>query len=270
MTDCKAYLSEIGEAAEEGGVLGRGARAHVESCRACGDILRERESLRRLVGGLRKVEAPPDFEFRLRARMAATKAAGRRGPSGGLRALYSLAPVAAAACFLIVSASLYLRTTTRTNPVAGSNGVAIERPQSSAEVLNQAPPMQAISRVKEHTTDIAGVGTPGTAVSDSRPVAPRPRGEIRPAREVLQRSNRGLVAAANTLTAGLNSAQVITARTWKIPVGTNAEPLRMIVRDERGAERIVPMRTVSFGSQELIVRDGTRQRTAVADNEGVW
>jgi hypothetical protein len=68
----------------------------------------------------------------------------------------------------------------------------------------------------------------------------------------------------------LNSAPVITARTWKISVGTNAEPLRMIVRDEHGAERVVPMRTVSFGSQELIAREGARQRTAVADDEGVW
>ena len=91
MTDCKAYRSEIEESAGE---LSDLALAHVESCPACGEVLRVRESLRRLVGGLERIEAPADFEFRLRARIAARR--GTRGgrPFAGRRNLYGFGAVA--------------------------------------------------------------------------------------------------------------------------------------------------------------------------------
>jgi hypothetical protein len=269
MTDCKAYLLEVGEAAE-GGVLSRDARAHIESCRVCGDTLRERESLRRLVGSLRKVEAPADFEFRLRARMAATKSAGRRGPFGGLRMLYAFAPVAAAACFLIISASLYLRTATRTSHVAAPSGAVVERTQNSRDVQSPAAPVPVVSETHGLTSNSANGESHATIASRTQPVSHMTRGGVRALREALPRSDGMRAASSNTLVASLNSAQVINGRTWKISVGMPAEPLRMVVRDERGAERVVPMRTVSFGSQELIAREGARTRTAVAEDEGVW
>jgi hypothetical protein len=282
MTDCTAYQQEVGEVAE-GGVLSRGARTHVETCRACGERLRERESLRRLVGGLRKVEAPPDFEFRLRARIAATKTAGKRGPLGGLRILYGFAPVAAAACFLIVSASLYLRTATPTSPVAVPSRAVVERKQNSVDVQSPAnnaesPANNTGSALREQVVSaaptVASESVNGeshsTIASPSQPLVLRQRGGVRVMREVSSRSEGSVGQASNTFTADLKSAPVITSRTWKIPVGAPAEPLRMVVRDERGAERVIPMRTVSFGSQELIAREGARQRTSVADNEGVW
>src|SRR5689334_10091972 len=112
MSDCKAYRREIEEAAE-GGSASAGLRAHAARCRACAEELRERESVRALVGGLGRVGAPADFEFRLRARMAAAKAEGRGGRFGGARWLYGFAPVAVAACFVVVSATLYFRQAAR-------------------------------------------------------------------------------------------------------------------------------------------------------------
>src|SRR5215216_893690 len=99
MSDCKVYRREVEEAAD-GGVMSTGARLHVSSCHACGVELRERERLRALVGGLGKVGAPADFEFRLRARMAAAKAGGARARFSGTRWLYGFAPVAIATCFV--------------------------------------------------------------------------------------------------------------------------------------------------------------------------
>jgi hypothetical protein len=75
----------------------------------------------------------------------------------------------------------------------------------------------------------------------------------------------------NFLTAGFGSAQVIEpSPTMRIALGANAEPLRVVLRDERGATRVVPMRAVSFGSQELIAREGPSRRAPVTDREGVW
>jgi hypothetical protein len=278
MAECKAYLQQLGEAVE-GGVLSRDARAHVESCGACGEYLRERESLRRLVGGLRKVEAPADFEFRLRARMAASKSVERRGPFPGLRSLYSFAPVAAAACFLIISASLYLRQAPQTSPVAVPGGDAVERAQNAVSVQSPTPPRPTIieetaptsTQVSPAFTHVGDV-SPGTIAARAPSSAVKARGVVRRVREAsagLEESRRA-ASASNSLTADLNSAPVITGRTWRIPVGVPAEPLRVILRDSHGAEQVVSMRTVSFGSQELIAREGARRQTAAAEDEGVW
>ncbi|HWW77171.1 MAG TPA: hypothetical protein VNZ44_17340, partial [Pyrinomonadaceae bacterium] len=90
MSDCKVFRREIGEASGRGD-LASAAAAHADGCRACGETLRQREAVRGLVGGLARVEAPADFEFRLRARMAAAEVKGRRGPFGGLRLMYKFA-----------------------------------------------------------------------------------------------------------------------------------------------------------------------------------
>src|SRR5215213_1228715 len=141
MSECKAYRREI-DGAADGGRVGAGARAHATACRACGDELRVSESLRVLVGGLGKVEAPADFEFRLRARMAASKAGGGRGRFGGARWLYGFAPVAVAACFVVVSATLYFRQAARTTPAAASAVAA--GPASNVEP-DRAPSVNVLS-----------------------------------------------------------------------------------------------------------------------------
>jgi hypothetical protein len=51
---------------------------------------------------------------------------------------------------------------------------------------------------------------------------------------------------------------------------TTAEPMRMILRDERGVGHVVPMRAVSFGAQELIARESVSRQASAAENEGVW
>ena len=58
--------------------------------------------------------------------------------------------------------------------------------------------------------------------------------------------------------------------TLVIPVRTSPESLRVVLHDERGAARVVPVRTVSFGAQELVAREGSRTRPPLADKEGVW
>ncbi len=51
------------------------AQAHATLCADCRTWAREQISVRRLVGELERVAAPPDFEFRLRARLARARTA---------------------------------------------------------------------------------------------------------------------------------------------------------------------------------------------------
>jgi hypothetical protein len=268
MSDCKAYRREIDEAAD-GRAVSAGVGAHAALCRACAEGLRERESLRALVGGLGKVEAPADFEFRLRARMAAAKADRGRGRSGG-RWLYGFAPVAVAACFVLVSATLYLRQAARLR-ATGEAAVASVVPARVAEPGRVASadgqkvvpfePAATGRRVAKAEAEGAASPKPLKAVHRSNP---RPA----QAREVALRGERRAEPASRTAVSSFSTAPVLRPVTFTLKAP--AEPLRMILRDERGAERVVPMRAVSFGSQDLAAREAAAKQSGAAGDGGVW
>jgi hypothetical protein len=264
MSDCKAYRHEIVEAFD-GGALSRGASAHAASCGACGEELRGRESLRALVRGLDKVEAPADFEYRLRARMGAGGVGGRRAPLRGLRLIYAFAPVAAAACFLVVSTALYLRQAAKTTPAEAPTAVASAPPARNAEAVAERAATTttgAAGEVKElkPTGERPPVVASAPTVHKSRPAVHRSRAASQPTREVAEGSQR-------SETLSLTAARVISGSGMTIALKT---PLRVVLRDEGGAGRVVPMRAVSFGSQELLARESVSRQASAAENEGVW
>ncbi|HEX7313674.1 MAG TPA: hypothetical protein VF297_07120 [Pyrinomonadaceae bacterium] len=263
MAECKVYRREIDET-PDAGTLSAGARSHAALCRACGDELRVRESLRALVGGLGKVEAPADFEFRLRARMAAAKSDGRASRVGG-RWLYGFVPVAVAACFVVVSATLYFRQATRTNTPAASAvasapapGVEPVRP-TSINVQASSPKSSVESKEVVEATQTVAAGPRGR-----KPVY-RANARATQQREIANEGERRGDSGQNTLVSSVTGAQVI-----HLSVKTSAEPLRVILRDERGAERVVPMRSVSFGSQDFLSRGAALKQPGAAEVGGVW
>ena len=160
MADCKTYREEIEELAGVGR-LGLEARAHVNACEACRHLEQERASLRRLVRSLETVAAPADFEFRLRARMDASRAKERRNP---LRPVYGFAALAAAACFLVVSASLYFRQEQQRRPDAGQRQAGIARSAGGAARRSRDPGIRqcAGSAPLEKSAELATRLTPYT------------------------------------------------------------------------------------------------------------
>ena len=258
MTDCKTYRSEIEESANG---LSDVTRAHAESCSACGEFLRVSETLRRLVGGLEKVEAPADFEFRLRARMAARR--GTRGgrPFNGRGNLYGFGAVAAALCFLAVLASLYFRQSQRLTP----GGEARNNARAEVTIKSDQPQVADISKSGTTTTTASdNINKRAAAATKSKDVVTRSVVRQR-LREVARAGDVRKVSANNTLIASATSAPVIS-----LTLGNSPETLRVVLRDEHGAARVVPVRAVSFGSQELLARESVGRRASVKENEGVW
>ena len=262
MADCKAYREEIEELAGVGR-LSLGARAHVNACEACRQLEQERASLRRLVAGLGRVEAPADFEFRLRARMAAARAAARRNP---LRPVYGFASLAVAALFLVLSASLYVRQERQRKP----NNVQHKASTADTSAGGSKSGEKGVARATEENRTNAPGPVPPDVPGERRKVRSRTTAPAR-AGEVARRVPAGGTEAKNSLIADVRPARVIErGPTVTIPLETSAEPLRVVLRDERGATRVVPMRAVSFGSQELIAREGAARRAPPTDKEGVW
>ena len=72
-TDCRVMRRMIDES-EPGGPLSSQAAEHIAVCDSCREFRGQRARLRELVGSLQPVEAPPDFDMRLRARLVSERA----------------------------------------------------------------------------------------------------------------------------------------------------------------------------------------------------
>ncbi|MGA9997110.1 MAG: PDZ domain-containing protein [Pyrinomonadaceae bacterium] len=100
--NCKKCQREIDDAAKDQRISDE-ALAHVAACTPCRTFRTERITLREMVGQLGVVSAPSDFDFRLRARLAAEKSV-RPSPVRRIFAPTSHA-VAIAAAFVIIFAA---------------------------------------------------------------------------------------------------------------------------------------------------------------------
>jgi hypothetical protein len=278
MSDCKVFRTEI-DAAADGGALGHVAASHVESCAACGEEWRGRAALRGLVRGLGKVEAPPDFEFRLRARMAASKPGGGRGLFAGSFPVGGLAWAAVAVCILSVTAAIYFRQAQPTSYGTSNGGEVASVPQVNASPVNAESNNKTASKTTGEkatppTDEVKSFIAGGTTTSGIQKVATSkhaaPQSKVR---EGVASEPRGELTRVGSIVADLRPAGVIlpqlnNAPAQGIQLGTSAGTLRVVLRDERGT--LVPMRTVSFGSQEPLSRQTASSRLTSKDEEGVW
>ena len=131
--NCQTCHHEI-EELELGESLSDEASAHVGVCLPCGAFYNERLSLRRLVGSLEPVSAPPDFEFRLRARLAASGNSGNHHPFW--RSLIST-PAIGFAAFALLVGGIVLYNQFKSVPVA--------RNQSGGAETVPKPPTRRLS-----------------------------------------------------------------------------------------------------------------------------
>jgi hypothetical protein len=132
---CKQIREAIDAASRHNSYSGHVA-SHLSGCPDCHRYSDEASSLLRLLGAQPRVEAPPDFEFRLRARIANAQAAPAIDPQGFLQKIrpwtfsWGQTVAAAAALTLAVTVStLYIN----------SYKVA---PGPGGEIANRAPDPQ--------------------------------------------------------------------------------------------------------------------------------
>ncbi|HEY0079034.1 MAG TPA: hypothetical protein VGB73_10340 [Pyrinomonadaceae bacterium] len=281
---CKLYRIEI-EEASRGAEPGVEARAHLRECAACRKFYEERQSLRNLLAGLGTVSAPADFEFRLRARMAAENGRGSSRPVFWRRFAPGALSIALAACFaLTVAVALRFRLF---QPPANAPA------QSAASIaqvnLPPAPAPDASLRALSTEDDSARTKETFAATGDAvvkrnsmrastRRVrfvrAPKDGTKMEQPTQTNGELNTGFTAAT-VLRAGStessNDVLKIERTAFAVPVNTSAEPMRLVLRDEQGMARVVAVKSVSFGGQQLVGRLGHTATTAdVPLREGVW
>lgn len=287
--------------------LSDAAQAHVEACADCRLFGEERLALRHLVGGLEKVSAPADFDFRMRARMAAER--DKRAPRASWLTFSpaTLSWPLAACLALVVSASLYFQ---KGQPDAPANASA-QLPRATAthtpgvSVAGAAP--APASSTASSTASTTASTTASSAASSAAPPSVRNAGHVRTASSDIR---PGLTAASSKISAaqsprhlpssvglraGLERGAVQVEESIStslkgstpsfaasaapraegalIPLQLDAPEgrLKVLLRDTTGGARTISVDSVSFGSRDVMERPGAAfTKASLSTNQGVW
>ncbi|HEX8069776.1 MAG TPA: hypothetical protein VF546_07490 [Pyrinomonadaceae bacterium] len=301
MYSCRQFRAELEEGARRAPVTAQAA-AHAAGCAACRAFGAERQALGRLLGELEPVGAPADFEFRLRARLAAREGAGVSPLARfAQRARLSLAPrllaTGLAACLVLACAAALGWRTLHTSPPQST----ASHPATSAtanDPISVATTQQGATAARQETashggalatTDTATTHAPvsvrhasrgATRVAASSAVAKvsssvRERGvgvarhTAQPVPENVPGVSEAAVRGAQPLVAHLGNSAIQPAPI-PLPVAASAKPLRVLLRDPRGAAREVSLEPVSFGARDLLAGRTTVQRVNASYTQGVW
>ena len=219
------------------------ATAHIAACAACRQFQAERTSLRELVRSLEPVVAPPDFDMRLHARIAAEKYDNRQQPF--FARLISTPALAAAALFVIVAGSIFWISRRPTNPAVtpSKSEVATNKDQSNVPAtVSQSEPQNA-AVPSEEGSDLASAGT--------NRIVHRSRGSR-------------AVNSEDSLSRGAESIRQTDSDQAYVP----SRPVEFALQDERGKTRRISLPPVSFGAQNLV--SDTRRDVNYSPSSRVW
>lgn len=254
--ECRATRQEIDEGGDQ---LSAQALQHIGSCAACLAFQSERGRLRELLTSLEPVTAPADFDFRLRARIAAqTESVGPRSFFSGF-ALSTPAMAVAALVIVAVGGSIVWiqQRSAKLAPTVAVNSPSQNKEGNSTTAETQPPSQQAGE--PDSTTGPKNPGTNADApiylVRAGKPQFKDPGlpQSSRPSRDL----NEG---SAPSIKQGQNPGAVY--------VNAPVKPMVLSLQDDNGATRRISLPPVSFGSQRLLV--GSRVVPVSSTNDRVW
>src|SRR6185503_18686650 len=245
--NCENIRREIEEAGSAG-FLSAAALSHLETCAACQALSRQQTNLQAILSGLGTVEAPGDFDFRLRARLAGEKRMGAFSLSFG-NLSFGLRSTAVAAIFLLLgSAVLFVALKSNTNTEVAGGHKAAPKPIAPESRAVNGPGSTDTGR-KSPSDEPKAIDQNQLAVRHT----PRDSG-MRRAVAGIQRGNR-----FGTRDESQTGAQIITRDqlagtypTAAFPINASYQSLKVSVDDSRGTSRTISLPSVSFGSQRTL------------------
>ena len=208
-----------------------GATEHLRGCASCREFHEQQTKLRQIVGSLGTVEAPADFDFRLRARLAQGNGSSVYWPF----ARRGLA-VAAAVLLFVVGAVVVRNVMNQSAPV---NNVAQEPHQNPPEG-KAAPPV--VKEDKKPEQVVAGV-------IEKSPVVTQRDG--RRSRNDFRKRPLASFAISSTGAEVINGATPMSMST-AFPIDVPPQTFRVSLDDGRGNAKTISVPTISFGSQRIV------------------
>lgn len=256
-TDCNIVSREIDEL-DRGQLPSLAVSEHTQVCAKCRTFYDDRLKLRQMVAGLEAVEAPADFEFRLRARLASEQGKGASRFSPGIFKL-GLPAVALATVAMLVGAGLLMRVfvgSTNHSPVAQNESPRVAEPAKISSAISS----QGVQAAKENVPDASGERA--NSLTIRREQGLRATGQ-------LARATAGNRSRVATKDFSSNPAEVLkrddllagTETVAMFPLEAS-EPLRVSVDYATGGSRTISLPSLSFGSQQVVSRGTSMMKTS--------
>jgi hypothetical protein len=253
-TNCKTIRRELDEM-NLGEESSPSVMLHLQQCVECQEFHQSRTKLRHLVGSLETVEAPADFDFRLRARLAGEKAGSAQGRvfanwSPGFRAL------AAVVIVLIVAVVLFV-SQRRSQPPSVAK-VRVEEPTKTRAVS----PKQSEVLAPSNTASVRP-NTGSSAQQESKAPITKTLSGIRGKRQMATTD----FSSVNATVLRREGSVALVGSTTVFPIDAANQSLRVSLDDGSGNWRTISLPTVSFGSQRVVSSGSVSNQLAA---KGIW
>lgn len=244
-TTIRRDLDEMTLGQDCGGEVAR----HLGDCAECREFHQKQTRLRQIVGSLGTISAPPDFDFRLRSRLANENSNSSFHLTSSFLTFGQRSVAAATALALLVAAVVLVRHLANRNSVAPTVVEKVDVPPVA--------PSENRSDRKELVAKEGNQGTsPTPAPANSSTGGKRIVGSgLRSKRQlaVLEQSSEGAEVVGGT-----KPSETI------FPIDASQQALRVSLFDGRGNPRTISLPPVSFGSQRVV------PTSASFAPKGVW
>lgn len=248
---CQNIRREIEEAGSAE-FLGLTAIAHIQDCPACETLSQQHTKLQQMIAGLGTVEAPGDFDFRLRARLAGEKGGASASRFSGFS--LGLRPVAVAAMLLLLIGAVFVFLNLKTERVApvASNPEAPKFTPAVPDSPRVGTPANATGSSDQAAVLPAKDRANGNDNGVQRTVRTPKNRELKNELAAYRGGNRFATQDSSSTPATLLKHDDEAYPTAAFPINASYQSLKVSVDDGRGSSRTISVPTVSFGSERTI------------------
>ena len=210
---------------------------HLKDCSACREFHETRTKLRRMVGSLGTVSAPPDFEFRLRARLA------NGSSSEGFHYWAFARRGLAFATVLVVLVTGIIVVRNIVNQQKQRDAVADRNPpipQAPPQLVTPSAP-NANNPPHQVTADVHESRVTRNSTQRSVPTGPRVKRLL------------ATIDSAGTRAEVISGAEPVdSGATAVIPIDASLPTLKFSLEDGSGNARTISVPAIRFGSQRML------------------
>jgi len=228
--NCEVVRRELDELMP-GEACSAAATEHLRECASCREFHGQQTKLRQIVGSLGTVEAPADFDFRLRARLAQSN-------GSSVYWLFARRGLAVAAMVIVFVIGVVVVRNVMDKPAE------VDKVAQQPELPQSAKPEEVTPVVKEEKKQQQAVA----GVIDTAPVIRK--GDRRPQIDYRKRSLSS-IAISSTRAEVINGSQPV-AVSAAFPIDASLQSFRVSLDDGRGNAKTISVPAISFGSQRMV------------------
>ena len=273
--NCKACRDEI-EESEGGQPLGERSVAHLDSCPKCSAFRQEFLALTQMIGGLEVVDAPPDFDFRLRARLAASKSQDQGRVAWNRFAQSGWALALAASFVILVAIGIIVKQFYLDPSVSGGTQDIVKVKPNDGNVPKgpvsepRSPEANAGNDVKSaslrpSSASVSQRRTSSANVNDANPRAIVSNGT---ATESVRSVDSSVSPATNVLPPGI-SDPTLTRSVFAVPVQVPTQAATITLINGSAKPQTISLRPVTFGEQDVF-EETSGKRGFIPTVQGIW